>query len=227
MRSALALFAFLCSFVAQGAPSEVPPAPSYELTGEIATNAVQLANKIVNTLRDPAFKPGTVQLIINSPGGSVIAADALISAMTMAQSRGWRFRCSVPFVAASAAFQIFAHCDERVAMQRALLLWHPVRQIIVAMVTPAIARQMAEELGRVEARLIRDLRSHLPVSDADFMHNYTAESLLVAEEVNAMVGDVWVEITDDIPGLKEMYPVRPGAPTEEDRAGQIVWQAAL
>jgi hypothetical protein len=68
-----------------------------------------------------------IDLIINSPGGSVTTGFLFLNRLQAIKRQGIRVRCFVPDVAASMAFQILMHCDERYMNERAFLLWHRVR----------------------------------------------------------------------------------------------------
>lgn len=68
-----------------------------------------------------------VHMVINSPGGSVASGEVFINLMKLAQSKGTKFVCYVPQLAASMAFSILMQCDERYSLSTAGLLWHRAR----------------------------------------------------------------------------------------------------
>lgn len=68
-----------------------------------------------------------VHMIINSPGGEVITGFLFLNMMEEAKSKGLKVTCFVPTVAASMAYQILLHCDERYTLEHAFLLWHRAR----------------------------------------------------------------------------------------------------
>jgi hypothetical protein len=75
--------------------------------------------------RDGSKKP--ISLIINSPGGAVTTGFLFLNRMRAAKATGTPINCYVPEVAASMAFQILMHCDNRYVLDRSFLLWHRVR----------------------------------------------------------------------------------------------------
>jgi hypothetical protein len=71
-----------------------------------------------------------LNVLINSPGGSVIGGHILVSAMEMAKARGMKVNCTVGVVAASMAMNLLAYCDERRALPNSLLLFHEAYMLI-------------------------------------------------------------------------------------------------
>lgn len=153
-------------------------------------------------------KPGhEITIIINSPGGEVNAGMYLISGMELAQARGTKFRCITTGLAASFAFQVFAKCDSRYALPNSFMLYHPVRISIgggmfsdAVHLTPVLAKQISDELTRMDNFLVADLRKSMKVSDETFNRNYTNETLLLAREVNAD-SPGWLTLVNNVDGL--------------------------
>lgn len=107
-------------------------------------------------LRASLAEEGTVDLIINSPGGSVVEGFAFISKMEAAKANGLVIRCFVPEYAASMAFQILVHCSpgERYALPRAFLLWHHARVVLGGGTSSPPGKVMtSEELAHVGLEL--------------------------------------------------------------------------
>jgi ATP-dependent protease ClpP protease subunit len=59
--------------------------------------------------------PSDLQIILNSPGGSVLTGFQFVVQMKVLQAKGTKITCFVPSIAASMAFHIFLHCDKRMA----------------------------------------------------------------------------------------------------------------
>lgn len=149
-----------------------------------------------------------VTLLINSPGGDVLAGSIYIVALEVAKARGAKVVCYVPMLAASMAFQILAHCDERNVLAGALLLWHPPRVgLDQVLLTPDLAELLATELRTISDRLTGDLRARFPVEDEAFWYHFNAETLHTAEEVNVL-SPGWLNIVADIPNAKAVMPGR-------------------
>lgn len=119
----------------------------------------------------------TINIIIDSPGGSVYAGWYLINHMRDLQARGVEMRCYVTGMAASMAYQILSVCDKRYALEYSLLLWHPVRINVRQAVLPKDARQLAMSLSYIEKRMVVDLRRVMRVTDRYFFRHYHAETL--------------------------------------------------
>lgn len=184
--------------------------------------AFAVANSVARLASQDSRDP--IQLVINSPGGSVEAGMFIVSAVELAKARGFKIQCYVPGFAASMAFQILAHCDERYVLRNSYLLWHPVRASIRAALTATEAAILAGDLAETETMLIDDLRSRFKVSDEFFHRHYVAETLWNAERLAAQTG-AWLKVVDDIPGVTRVFPmplyVDPGAEVDGDEDALI------
>ena len=209
MRRAITLIAVaLMATTSYGKTITVDPdAPTtLEINGPISfSSVIPLVANIV-----PQAKDGTeITLIINSPGGEVNSGMYLLNAMSLAQARGTKFRCITTGLAASMAFQVYAKCDSRYALPNSFMLYHPVRVTLgggglfaePTIVTPALAKQLSDELDRLEKLLISDLRGSMKVSDEIFNRNYVNETLLLAREINADSPN-WLTLVDNVDGLR-------------------------
>jgi len=168
--------------------------------GEVRGNALEAGNQIAAL----SETKGDIWLIINSPGGSVTTGLFTVSAMDLARARGRKINCVVPGLAASMAFHMLTHCNERYVLPKTLLLWHPVRAGVGGALTPAQARLLAEDLERVEKSLIDDIFTQLGISKEVFMYHYNAETLFLATELDR-VAPGFLTIVDDIPGVIELF----------------------
>lgn len=90
--------------------------------GQVDGNIIETAAKL-DTLSRQSSDP--INIVINSPGGSVHAGLQLVEAIHIAQARGVKVRCAVTTLAASMAFIILGECDERHVFANSLLLFHP------------------------------------------------------------------------------------------------------
>jgi len=72
-------------------------------------------------LYGPHKGPKIVDLVLNSPGGSVVTGFEFLSLMSGLQEQGWTFRCTVYHVAASMAYQILNQCDQRQSLNNSFL----------------------------------------------------------------------------------------------------------
>lgn len=144
-------------------------------------------------------------IIINSPGGEVYSTLAFINVMEQIKSSGNKVRCLVMNGAASAAFQILAHCSERYVFSHSFLLWHPVRVGVGfgASFTPTEAQGLANSLSYIEDILVTDLRKYLKVSDANFYQHYHLESLHTGESLQPITNS-FVQIVGTLVNLQEV-----------------------
>ena len=117
-----------------------------------------------------------LRLLINSPGGSVMAGYLIVSAMMNARAQGVRIICVVPFLAASMAMHILAYCDERNVLGGALLLFHEVRTD-ASQITPQNAEALREALAILAKPLEDNLFTELGTDIATFRHHNVAETL--------------------------------------------------
>jgi len=163
---------------AQAKVLEINPERAVYISGPIGGNSFDIANKIEAL----ALTPDPVYLIINSPGGEVTLGYLIINSMNLAKERGVEFRCYVPQIAASMAFQIFANCDKRHALPGAYLLFHPVRVQAELTLTPALTRQIYLELRMIERRMTAELLSVMNVEHKFFNYHYIAETLWTAKQ---------------------------------------------
>ena len=153
---------------------EVNPERTLRIFGEVNSGIISKANTILDMSeksKDPIY------LVINSPGGSVIAGLQVISAMRIVRHRGVTIKCVVPMMAASMAFQIFAECDERYAFDNSLLLWHPIRVFMQGPLTPKEAKDIARMMELYEKHMVDVLLDRLDISREVFDYHYYSETL--------------------------------------------------
>lgn len=120
--------AFTASLASAGTVHKVPKGDrTFYITGPIDGGALAVANGVE---RASAGGKGPIHIVINSPGGMVVVGFQITQAMDVARERGSKVVCTVGVLAASMAFQLLPHCDERYAMKKSLLLFHPARVVV-------------------------------------------------------------------------------------------------
>lgn len=197
----------------QASPSEVGSDGSKVMVIDTAiSNGTMFP--LINELRRMAVskttpKSKTVDLVINSPGGSVVVGFEFLSLMSNLQDQGWKFRCSVYHVAASMAYQILNQCDERRALQNSFLLWHRARVFIGGLfgqaMTAPLAATLSEDLAAIDQIIFSQLQSGMGdagASDEYLSHHFEAETLHVAANLHAAVPK-YLSVYSSIPGLLE------------------------
>lgn len=169
--------------------------------GVILGNALDLAHR-VERLSSESDEP--INLLINSPGGSVEAGLQLVEAMHIAQSRGVTIRCAVTTLAASMAFIILNECDERYALSHSLLLFHPARAMLMfAVIKADDARKMAEDLDFMDNLISDMLEDGMGIVTAQqkswYQYHFTKETLWTASHLSREVpNSSWIAIVSDI-----------------------------
>lgn len=199
----LSLFTFFASSAlgqAKYVTVEVDPAHTVNVKGEIAVNSFKIAANIEKAA-DGSGAP--IHLIINSGGGSVALGSQILSAVTLAKSRGHEIRCYVPNFAASMAFQVFIYCDKRYALKNALLLWHPMKSSIRG----ATAENLLYEGKRLQAwekPFINDLLKALKIPYKTFQYHRQNETMWMAYEFKNLTPG-FLTIVDDIKGATDLF----------------------
>lgn len=125
-----------------------------------------------------------VDLIIDSPGGEVLTGRLFINYMFAAQALGTKIRCFVPHMAASMAFSILTHCDQRYVLSNAVLLWHRAATMLGGgfmssgtrldgMQAAAIAR----DLLTIDEIIVDELTSTLHLPEEEIMYHLNQQTL--------------------------------------------------
>lgn len=151
--------------------------------------------------------PGLVDIIIDSPGGRVDTGFQFIMLMKQFKQAGGIIRCSVVNMAASMAYHIFLHCDERHALSEAFLLWHRARVVVGGLMGQPMtfneAHQLAVQLGQLDSHIFSDIRKKMPrVSTRYLRYHFERETLHVASQLNVAVPG-FMSVHDSIGNLLE------------------------
>ncbi len=177
------------SVLAKPLPQYLSPkmnvARTIPLIGEVSGEMLGFVIPAMAGAETPSKTP--IDLLISSPGGSVQAGFLIITVMEDIRSRGTKFRCFVPDIAASMAFQILLHCDERYVGNRALLLFHRVRVMLGegAVLTGPDASALSKDLYAVDRMIWGDLRKHLPLTRESTQYHFDHETAWVAANLCA------------------------------------------
>lgn len=173
-------------------------------------NVLPLGKELINRSNAKTDNKKEVQLIINSPGGEVVTGFLFINLMEAARANGLKITCIVPTVAASMAYQIFIHCDERHVLSKAFLLWHRARVSLgggfltsgVQMTGPELSKQ-GRELEVLDASLFREIREEMTeVPEKTLRYHFESETLHTGVDVHKMAPN-FVTAHEAIPGLFE------------------------
>lgn len=171
------------------------------VVGEINGSVLKLASQI-DSLSKESKKP--INILINSPGGSVPAGLQLVEAMHVAQARGVKVRCAVTTLAASMAYIVLSQCDEKYALANSLLLFHPARAMLfMATVKADDANYMAQELAAIDSDMSDLLESSMGVVTSEhkawFDYHFQHETLWSASRLSRVIPNKkWLTIVSDI-----------------------------
>lgn len=130
--------------------------------------------------------PAEIKLIIDSPGGSVYTGFKFIAQMKALQAQGTVIKCYVPGLAASMAFHILVHCDERNVLQESALLWHRARVfVMMGALTAPVASALARDLQLVDDHILRDVRAGLSrdMDDKEIVYHFEHETLHIGRDL--------------------------------------------
>lgn len=195
----LALIALFCSSTAfSKGKVEFDPARTILLNGVISG---EIYEPMVNTMKALAKDGDTINIVISSPGGEVVAGSLLIDRMEQMKLAGIKFRCAVRDVAASMAFQILLHCNERYATPHSFLLWHPVRIFTRGVMTADMAYTLASQLAEADEVALHDLKAYLVMPEAELLWHFRNETLHQAINLMLLSPSFFKKVTNDISGL--------------------------
>jgi hypothetical protein len=175
MKKFLALVCFLLASSAMGRDViTLTPERTILIAGPISSS---MYGPTIETMGKLAATGKDIDIIISSPGGEVVVGSLLIDYMEHLKLGGTRFRCVVRDVAASMAFQLLLHCNERYATPHSFLLWHPVRVFYQGPLTGEQASSLGVQLAVADEVALHDLRAYVPMKEADLLWHFYHETL--------------------------------------------------
>lgn len=199
--TALAALCFSLPSNSQAKTFKADPDRLISFVGVIRSDVLPLASQI-EKFSQQSTKP--IYLLINSPGGSVIAGLQVLSAMKVAKERGVVFKCFTPVMAASMAFQILVNCNERYSLNNSLLLWHPMRASLQGSFTSEELLYEGGRLKALEKPLVLDLIRVLKISPNQFFYHYRHETMWTGDQINEL-SPGFLQIVDDFTGIKGAF----------------------
>lgn len=154
----------------------------------------------------PARLPAEINIVISSPGGSVVAGFLFLDRMKAVQARGTVVNCYVADVAASMAFQILLQCDRRYATSTSFLLWHRARVSLGfggAMTGPEMA-SLGRQLKDLDEHIYNDVAASLSedVPDHYIRFHFEKETLHTGANLGT-VAPHFITVEAAIPGVYE------------------------
>ncbi len=215
------LLIMACLLVAGDALSttlRVDPLRTVRVVGEVDGSILQQIQEIDHLSRQ-SDKP--IFLLINSPGGSILAGNLFINAMNAAKERGVKFHCASTLITASMAFQFFVECNYRYALPHAKLLFHPPRIFYMGVLLEEQMRSWIQELDHIENKMTSVMKSELGMDDEVFDYHYHAETLWDAEDLRDAADSSFLRIVDDIAGISNIFQWQPQRGSYSN--GQLIW----
>lgn len=127
-------------------------------------------------------KLDSVNMIINSPGGSVTTGFFFISKLKALKAQGTVLNCYVVNLAASMAFHFLTQCDSVTVLDESGLLWHRARVNVGGLggepMTAPQASDLARDLSIIDDHIFTDVLAAvkgMPV--ADISYHFEKETL--------------------------------------------------
>lgn len=190
--------------MAASKPPVLDPTRTVVIEGAIGKgNVLQLIGPMLGMAAADRTRP--VDIVISSPGGDIVTGFMFLNGMEQVRAEGVRLRCFVPTMAASMAFQILLHCDERYTLDHSFLLWHGVRIMADWPITAAGAADLARSLAKSDEVIVSELLGTLGryMSAQDIMYHFGQETLHVGEQL-ALMAPGFIVSYKSIPGLMEV-----------------------
>lgn len=164
----------------------------------------------ISTMEKLSKSGKDIDIIISSPGGSVIAGNLIVDRMSQLKHDGVKFRCFVRDLAASMAFQLLLFCDERYATPHSFLLWHPVRIFAQGVMTAQAASSLATQLEQADEVALHDLRAHMSMGEAELVSHFYNETLHQALNLQSTCPGFFKDVTNKVINL---HPDKPALDT--------------
>lgn len=209
----LSILGIIFALFATGCPAnsqvlELNPKRLVEVIDVIDGSQLGLAQKIDDLASDGTGQ--TIDILVNSPGGSVLIGYMIADSIKAARAKGVKVRCAVGILAASMAFNLLASCSERYALQHAALLFHPPRIYSKEALTVPILLKAAEDLQRTINNTSGEIMDMLGMDEEQFSHHFFAETMWQAQDIVAESPHKWISIVSEIKGSKLVFtPDRP------------------
>jgi ATP-dependent protease ClpP protease subunit len=161
-----------------------------------------------------------LNIIIDSPGGSVYTGFRFIVQMKALQARGTKINCYVPGLAASMAFQVLTQCDKRVVLQESALLWHRARILIfLSAVTAPAASALARDLQQVDSYILSEVKAVLSkdMSEEDISYHFEHETMHIGQSL-CTAAPHFCTAESSVPGLLEALANKNVMHTNQEKA---------
>ncbi len=183
----------------KAAPEITKDKPLIEIVGPIGPLFAQM--RIINLLNQANTRKDVteVNVVINSPGGSVQAGLGIVKMITEGQAKGKTFICYVPTDAESMAMYILGYCNKRYVMNYARLMWHPMA--INGRITSDEMIANAAAMFALDMALSAKLCSQLGMDAEAFFEARAAEKVWAGKDLLEHIDEDFMTLVDDMPGM--------------------------
>lgn len=168
-----------------------------QVDGRILNSAAQLLSM--------AKTAKTINLLIESPGGSVFTGFIFMNAMQQVKSMGVTLNCIVPSYAASMAFIFFSYCDNRYAYQRSMLLFHPIGVGFQGKLNVPGVDRIQKQFSILSDELDDELRRIMGMDKSTYTSFNNSEFFWTASELKKVTSYGFITIVDKIVGLDSLF----------------------
>lgn len=221
MKFLLMLLSFLVTASASATKHGVKldPKRTIEVRGAITPASARDMASALQEMEKDKTKP--IDIIFDSPGGDLLFGYLVVDRMESLRQQGIQLRCFVRSVAASMAFQMLLHCDERYATPHAVLLWHPVRVFWMGPLTADYAKIIATQLDTANEVVMDDLRKYMSrMDEATLLWHYNQETLHHAKILDKMLPGFFTYVGDNFVNLHSKEPAEEAASSETEDVSQ-------
>lgn len=190
---------------------------SLQLVGLVNINAVDLAVRVQELMRSKDI----IQLIVNSPGGSVQTGMVLIAALQMAKASGITVDCVVVGAAYSMGFNVLDACSRVFVTPYATFLFHPIRTSISDRVRAIDMSLILQEIDKMDTVFKTSARHLTKLSEAEVRKNYYDETLWTPQDFIKARAKFFtvIDVVNNLPPEAINYPNR--AAMEQMKINQI------
>ena len=190
----------MCSNTALGLTIKINQSRTIRI-GEVDGSFLKLS-ETVNSLSLASSKP--IFLLINSPGGNIIAGQIFLNSMILAKARRVKFYCVVPTFAASMAFSILVECNYRFGFKYSKLLFHPARITLIGGYSSGELEAMEHQINLLERPLVKRILKSLKITKKVFRYHYTNETLFNTIDI-IKLSPGWMRVIHNIKGLDNVF----------------------
>jgi ATP-dependent protease ClpP protease subunit len=162
----------------------------------------------IDALSQASSKP--IDMFINSPGGAVLVGTTIIDSMLVARSRGVKFRCISSVLAASMAFIILAHCDERYVLPNTKLLFHPVSTSSSGRIQELLIS--LDQIKDTEMAIMKFINDKMKLPWKKFHMHYFAETMWSGASLDKHTDHKFLKVVTSVKGIPNLFQIQKEKP---------------